>query len=224
VGHETDFSISDFVADLRAPTPTAAAELSTPDGGTLNEQFRRLARQLKVRIGGRIKTENQRLDHTAHRLEQVHPRRRLEEQRRQLTLARGGLHREMVRKLGLDTQRLVYLGRQLEMLHPQRTIDSARDRLRVAASNLGREFKNILASRREQIGGIAAMLNAVSPLQTVGRGYALLTVAGTAELVTRRADVPSDGKITAQVADGRLFCTVDDSDEGCLTEQLGKRL
>jgi len=218
VGHETDFSIADFVADLRAPTPSAAAELSTPDGLALGEQFRRLARQLQVRVGDRIKTENQRLDHAAHRLQQVHPRRRLEEQRRQLLVAHAGLQRELVRKIDQDAQKLVYLRKQLAMLHPRRSIDAGRERLRAASSTMKREFRNMLASRREQIGSIAAMLNAVSPLQTVGRGYALLTISGTAELLTRTADVPADGRITAQVADGRLFCIVEDTDEGGFSE------
>ncbi|MDX1555555.1 MAG: exodeoxyribonuclease VII large subunit, partial [Xanthomonadales bacterium] len=80
VGHETDFSIADFVADVRAPTPSAAAELCSPDAAALKERFDRLMRQLQVRIDDRRNAAGQKLDHVAHRLQQVHPRRRLDEQ------------------------------------------------------------------------------------------------------------------------------------------------
>lgn len=197
VGHETDFSISDFVADLRAPTPSAAAELCTPDARALGEQFARLMRQLVVRIEDRRNALGQKLDHIAHRLQQTHPRRRLEEQGRRLELARAGLSREIGRTLSQGATRLAHLERRLTVLHPSRAISAARERL----------------SRTAQT------LNAVSPLQTVGRGYALLTATDGDALVTRTTQLPCDRRITAQISDGRLFCTVERTDDR-LPEQL----
>jgi exodeoxyribonuclease VII large subunit len=213
VGHETDFSIADFVADLRAPTPSAAAELATPDAKQLSEQFKRLGRQLKVRIADQTNTATQKLDHVSHRLHQAHPQRRLLEQRQRLALADHSLRREARRRMEQLSTRLAHLGRQLTMLHPGRRIDSARERLTHAQTVLRREAKNTVGERREAVMRIARTLNAVSPLQTVGRGYALLTATGTSNIVSRTDAVPKDGKITAQVGDGRLFCVVQDSDQ-----------
>lgn len=190
VGHETDFSISDFVADLRAPTPSAAAEMCAPDGRALKEQFARLMRQLALRIEDRRNAAAQKLDHLSHRLKQAHPQRRLEDQGRRLSLAKTGLRREIDRRLSQHATMLTHLERQLFVQHPKR----------------------LIANARERVATMARTLNAVSPLQTVGRGYALLTATGKQDVVSRTGQVPADRRITAQIADGRLFCTVEESD------------
>ena len=190
VGHETDFSIADFVADLRAPTPSAAAELSTPDIRVLQERFARFDRQLKVRIDDRRNVLGQRLDHLAHRLNQTHPSKRLEDQRRRLQIARTALQREIRRRVAEKQVHKDNLHRRLASRHPRRLLELARERLV----------------------RLARTLNAVSPLQTVGRGYALLTVTGKQDVISHIGEVPEDRRITAQVSDGRLFCTVDSHD------------
>jgi len=199
VGHETDFSIADFVADLRAPTPSAAAELSTPDARALREQFARYLRQMIVRMEDRRNTAGQRLDHVGHRLQQAHPRRKLEDQRRRLALADSALRREIKLRLSRTAMTLAHLERQLSVLHPRRLIGAAQERL----------------------ARIARTLNAFSPLQTVGRGYALLTVTGTQDVVSRRKQVSAGDHITARVTDGRLFCRVEDSDDEVLEGLTG---
>ncbi len=199
VGHETDFSISDFVADVRAPTPSAAAELCSPDATVLKERFERLMRQLVVRIEDRRHAASQRLDHAAHRLQQTHPRRRLEEQRKRLALAETGLGREMRRRIEARGMTLANLRGRLAVLHPRRTLEAARDR----------------------VARIARTLNAVSPLQTVGRGYALLTDADGHNVISKVTQVPADKRITAQISDGRLFCSVESQDERKAQEWLG---
>lgn len=213
VGHETDFSISDFVADLRAPTPSAAAELSTPDARILREQFVRLRRQLLVRIEDRRHQFTQRLDHASHRLQQCHPGRKLEEQRKRLDLAQYGLSREMQQRLQRDGQNIKHFQRQLSVLHPRRKITEARDRLKTTSSRLNREIRLLIQRSAERTARASATLNAVSPLQTVGRGYSLLTATDSGALISNIKSIPGDRQITAQVADGRLFCTVNEVDD-----------
>ena len=164
VGHETDFSICDFVADLRAPTPSAAAELATPDQAVLKEAFARAGRQLALRTHARLQRDGQRLDHLAHRLQQRHPATRLAEQTRRLRQLSAALQR-----LALDAMR----------------------------------------TRRQRLSGLARTLHAVSPLQVIGRGYAVLTAAGSETVVSSITQVSAGDRVDARLKDGSLHCTVD---------------
>lgn len=164
VGHETDFSICDFVADLRAPTPSAAAELATPDQAVLKEAFARAGRQLARRTQVRLQRDGQRLDHLAHRLRQRHPATRLAEQTRRMLQLSAALQR-----LALDA----------------------------------------LRARRQRLSGLARTLHAVSPLQVIGRGYAVLTAAGSEAVVSSITQVSAGDRVDARLKDGSLHCTVD---------------
>jgi exodeoxyribonuclease VII large subunit len=122
VGHETDFSICDFVADLRAPTPSAAAELATPDQAVLKEAFARAGRQLERRTQARLQREGQRLDHLAHRLQQRHPATRLTEQARRLRQLSAALQRLALDAIHARRQRLSGLARTLHAVSPLEVI------------------------------------------------------------------------------------------------------
>jgi exodeoxyribonuclease VII large subunit len=211
VGHETDFSISDFVADLRAPTPSAAAELVTPDRVALAASIRRLERQLHQRMSDRLQREGQRLDHALHRLQQRHPVNRLAEQARQLQATRSSLKRSMGATLERCSLRLENLMRRLALRHPARDIAERSARVDAAAHSMRRALLRNLVERRMQLKDLARTLNAVSPLATLGRGYAVL-LSGTGDsVISRAAAVAAGEEITAQLADGRLHCTVNAS-------------
>ena len=122
VGHETDYSICDFVADVRAPTPSAAAELVTPDQVVLKESFSRAQRQLQRRIQGRMQQNIQRLDHLSHRLAQRHPASRLAEQAKQLEALNTSLTRSMKRAVRSRRELLGNLARTLNAVSPLETI------------------------------------------------------------------------------------------------------
>ena len=148
-----------------------------------------------------------------NRLQQVHPSRRLGDQRQRLQLAEISIQREMKRRLKTDEQTVSHLQKRLSALHPGRTISNARDRLAGAADLLNREIKSLLRQNADRAAQLSRTLNAVSPLQTVGRGYALLTGSSEGQVVSSVSAVPEDRKITAQVADGRLICTVEETDD-----------
>ncbi|MEE8495074.1 MAG: exodeoxyribonuclease VII large subunit, partial [Xanthomonadales bacterium] len=122
VGHETDFSICDFVADLRAPTPSAAAELATPDQAVLQESFSRSERHLFRRIQDRLQRDTQALDHLSHRLQQRHPATRLSEQAGHLDTLQKALSRSFQRQLKARQQTLRDLARTLNAVSPLKTI------------------------------------------------------------------------------------------------------
>jgi exodeoxyribonuclease VII large subunit len=210
VGHETDFSICDFAADLRAPTPSAAAELATPDQQVLRESFDRIGRQLLRRVQERLQREGQRCDHLAHRLRQRHPATRLAEQAGRLAIARAALARNLRQLLETRSLQVRGVAQRLAAQGPSRRLEALHQRLNAAHKTLRRHAQHTLGSRRRQLRELARTLQAVSPLATIGRGYAVLTATETGELVSSVTRGRPGLGITAQLQDGWLDCTVDD--------------
>jgi len=209
VGHETDFSICDFVADLRAPTPSAAAELATPDQAVLKAAFSRSLRQLQRRMQSRLQQDTQRADHAGHRLGQQHPANRLQEQTRRLEATRLALTRGITHKLTEQQTRLGTLTRQLAGRQPERRLTDLQIRIASAQKSLGRLIDHSLSLRRERLGNLARTLHAVSPLETIGRGYSVITAVETGSVISSTDQVNPKDRVSAQVKDGFLDCTVD---------------
>lgn len=185
VGHETDFSISDFVADVRAPTPSAAAEVLTPDAGTLKKAFSGFSLALERRISQNLNNHAQRHDHLAQRLARMHPGIRMADQHKAL--------RQLAARLAARAQRLPGDNRSL--------LDFATRRLSNATSR-------IIPQRRQALHELARTLNAVSPLPTLERGYAIVTDSTTGKAIASIHDVKPSQKIYAQLADGQISSTV----------------
>lgn len=209
VGHETDFSICDFVADLRAPTPSAAAELATPDQHSLRETLNRTERQLLRRVQDRLQREGQRADHLAHRLRQRHPATHLAERSRRLEASRAALSRNMGRLLERHTLQVHGAARRLAAQQPSRRLEALGQRLAAAHKTLQQHAQHTLRSRRRHLQELARTLQAVSPLATIGRGYAVLTATETGQLVSSVTRSRPGLAVTAQLQDGWLDCTVD---------------
>ena len=208
VGHETDFSICDFVADLRAPTPSAAAELATPDQAVLNESFRRAGRQLQRRIQDRLHRDTQGLDHLTHRLAQRHPASRLQEQARQLDSSRSSLYRS-VRRLLLDRGlELTNISRRIAYHQPGRTLEELIARVDSAKKAMNQLAQNNVRVKQEKLRELTRTLNAVSPLETISRGYAVIHDPRTGEIISSVSQVAAGDDIVAQVKDGRIFSKV----------------
>jgi len=186
VGHETDFSISDFVADLRAPTPSAAAELLTPDGQSLRLSFANLQRQLERRIQARLQALAQRHDLAARRLARQHPGRRI------------GDHQQQLSRF---SSRLASAARRL--------VADRRPRLEQARARVVNAGRRIVPDRRAGLGELARTLNAVSPLPTLDRGYAILSDADTGRVLDSVSGVRPQQAVTAQLKDGRVHATVE---------------
>jgi len=209
VGHETDFSICDFVADLRAPTPSAAAELATPDQLVLKGAFESARRQLERRIRDRLQRDAQRLDHASHRLQQQHPETRLTEQSRRLESLDGQLRRCMSRVLAERSTRLENLSGRLNTHRPDRKLAELSARVNQALRSLESLMRTNIGFKREKLAELARTLNAVSPLETIGRGYAIVTARESGEVVTRISQLEAGERLTTRLKDGTFDSTVD---------------
>lgn len=119
VGHETDYTLCDFVADLRAPTPSAAAELVAPDVRELKARVHDLASMLQLQARTRVQERRDQVDRLRARLGHASPRRRVDQERLAVTALEGRMRRQMERLLQAHRARLTSLQRELSLLHPQ---------------------------------------------------------------------------------------------------------
>ncbi len=209
VGHETDFSMTDFVADLRAPTPSAAAELVTPESREIKQRFLHFERQILRRTEQIILHQSQRLDHMTHRLGQRHPKLALENQRKRLDAVGRPLRQAMLGQLSGHLLSTSVLYGRLEQANPARLVGQHRGRLEILGAGLERTMRQHLDRGRTAIGNLARTLQAVSPLQTIGRGYAAIFDADAETIITSINQLETRGRLVAQLVDGRAWCQVE---------------
>jgi exodeoxyribonuclease VII large subunit len=209
VGHETDFSICDFVADLRAPTPSAAAELATPDGMILGAEFTRYGRMLEQRMRGQLQRNMQSLDYLAHRLSQRDPALQLREQGKRLVRLEDALQRAARGRLRQIEVQLNGLSARMHLQHPDRKLQEYRRRVQSYLNTCSRLIEQHLERSRDRLQTLGRTLHAVSPLATMGRGYAVLSATASGTIVTAVSQIGSGDRLSAQLSDGRLYCIVD---------------
>lgn len=208
VGHETDVSISDFVADVRAPTPSAAAELLAPDSSGLQHRLDGLQRRLTLRMQNRLVHDRLRLESLIRRLR--HPGERLRQQAQRLDDLDMRLRRAFLHNLNQRRERLVRLETRLAAHHPGRTLALLGQRLDSLAERLPRAMRDVLKDRRQRFQAQLQTLQIVSPLATLARGYSiLLDEQGQA---IRSAEQTRNGqRLTARLNEGELQVRVEDN-------------
>lgn len=208
VGHETDVSISDFVADVRAPTPSAAAELLAPDNSGLQHRLDGLQRRLTLRMQNRLVHDRLRLESLIRRLR--HPGERLRQQAQRLDDLDMRLRRAFLHNLNQRRERLVRLETRLAAQHPGRTLALLGQRLDSLAERLPRAMRDVLKDRRQRFLAQLQTLQIVSPLATLARGYSiLLDEQGQA---IRSAEQTRNGqRLTARLNEGELQVRVEDN-------------
>jgi len=176
VGHETDFTIADFVADMRAPTPTAAAELACPPVAELREQVRRLASALHDAQTYLIERWAQRVDYAGARL--VSPAQRLA--RQQAHLVATGRRMALAMPVIIQRQRQRFSLGQSAFARNRPDVRRRGDQLRADMRNLASAARHMLSSRQQRWEVLAARLAAQDPAQPLKRGFALVTDASGA--------------------------------------------
>ncbi len=205
VGHEIDFSIADLVADHRAATPSAAAELLSPDQGqwlaALAQRSDRLCKQLHRTLQQKL----QQLDGLQRRLK--HPGSRLQDFSQRLDELELRLLGSKQRQLNQQQLRLQQLGQRLIISSPQSRIERHCKRLQDLWQQLQRQWRQQLHDKQQALAQRSELLHSVSPLQTLQRGYAIVADAeGT--IVKRVAELKRDDRINIRMSDGDIDASV----------------
>ncbi|MGV7185876.1 exodeoxyribonuclease VII large subunit [Xanthomonas axonopodis] len=207
VGHETDFSLSDFVADVRAPTPSVAAELLVPDQRELVARVRRAQARMTQLQQHALGNAMQRADRLALRLRAQGPQARLQMLHRRQEDAGRQLRARMMHVLERLQARVQRGQAQLQSHNPQRHLAGLQQRLRALHPQAAMQRR--LQHDQLQLRSIARSLEAVSPLATVARGYAIVTRPANGSVVRSAAEVVTGERLRAQLADGSIEVRVE---------------
>lgn len=207
VGHETDFTIADFAADLRAATPTGAAELASAGFHAARDRLAGLERHLDHAMRRRIETAAQRLDRAALRL--VHPRQRLQRATAAVDAMALRLSTAMARQLQQARYQESRLALRLAARRPD--IERARARQQDLADRLARAAEHWLQQRRQRLDALSAHLQHLAPEAVLARGYSIARDAG-GQILRSAAAVGAGDAVSVQLADGRLHTRVVRSD------------
>jgi len=205
VGHETDFTIADFVADLRAPTPSAAAELVVPVIADLRADLAVLCR--RAARGTTARSHQQRLMIERARRALGDPRRLVDERRQRIDDLAARAHRATARRVGRLRAELSTAEVALSRAHPHRRIAAQKTALAKLAQQLQAAGQRMLARRREPLRAIEHKLDALSPRRVLDRGYSL-TFGPDGHLLTDAAKVAPGATVRVALQAGELAATV----------------
>ena len=205
VGHEVDFTIADFVADLRAPTPSAAAEQLSPKQEDYFELLLSTSAQFKSAISLAIKQGRQQLTWIAKQLK--HPDRRLQEQTQNLDRLDIRLRRAMSSNIAKQRIELTQMQRTLSANSPKQLLERNKIRLAAGRGRLEQSLRSVLASHRSSLQTLSRSLNSVSPLSTLARGYSI-TVDSSSKVIRSTDDVKVGATITSRLGAGEIVSTV----------------
>jgi len=209
VGHEIDFTIADFVADRRAATPSAAAEVVVPDQLEWLARLTQLSARLENRLRQLLSDDQRRMAWLEQRLQQLHPGQYLRQQAQRL----DELEQRARLLIEIKFNRLQYslkeLNEELQRHSPTQLLGRLQLQQDLLAQRLGTAVLGLLAEKRRRLELACRSLDTISPLATLQRGYAIVSQLPERRILRQAASVKAGDRLEARLAEGTLVCTVD---------------
>ncbi len=208
VGHEIDFTIADFVADVRAATPSAAAELLTAGYVAGRDAVSMLTGRLQRQLGNAVEVAVDQLGQLAARLQRAHPRRQVEERAQRLDDLVLAMGRRVREQAAAARQRQAAAAARLQALRPRRRLEEAAERVTRATTDLQAALRRRLQRQRETLTRLDLRLRLLSPEHTLARGYSITVQATTGTLVRQAEQAPEGTELLTRLASGGLRSVV----------------
>ena len=208
IGHEVDFTIADFVADLRAPTPSAAAENAVPNQQTWLSKFQSIEFQLQQQIQRKLSHLQQATNWLNKRLQQQHPGQQLQRHAQTLDNLEIRLTRAIQSKIKHHQNQILQQNNLLQQHNPTQRIIRYKEQQQYLSNRLNIAIQHKLETLQRKYLSLVQTLNAVSPLATLDRGYAIVSIPDTKTVISSTQQLSIDDKIKTRFADGYIISQI----------------
>jgi exodeoxyribonuclease VII large subunit len=208
VGHETDFTIADFVADLRAATPTAAAELAVPHHLELRQHIVHLSQRLVKGLSAQVSVKKEQLSRLRRSPVLTQPKRQLQEPAQRLDRLREQLVYRLRERVSASKESAMKLERKLSAHNPKQQLGFAKKRVEVARHQLLQSMQSVSKESRHRWTMQLRQLDALSPLKVMQRGYSLAYDDQEKRIIKSIRQVQPGDMIRIRLTDGKLDCHV----------------